>query len=236
MKKKFLSLMMAAAVVATTSVSAFAQSGEDQVTTPAENNVQVTTPDKANITVKDNEEPTHDIDITGNIQNDDGKMPTTSFKVTIPTAANFTVNNQGVLVGPGLTVKNEGTQGIDVYAHDFSKTGNGSIKVVSENDISSQGEPKPRSTVSLKLVVDGKDKAFLAAGDGKSGVYEQADLDEASKKTEGVQLLSLDPAANNVATTKKIKIEGEAGKARIGANPISDTFQLVLKIKKSGNR
>ena len=234
MKKKFLSLMMAAAVVATTSVSAFAQSGEDQVTTPAENNVQVTTPDKANITVKDNEEPTHDIDITGNIQNDDGKMPTTSFKVTIPTAANFTVNNQGVLVGPGLTVKNEGTQGIDVYAHDFSKTGNGSMKVVSENEISATREAKPRSTVSLKLVVDGKDKAFLAAGDGKSGVYQEAAL--TSKNAQGVQLLSLDPAANNVATTKKIKIEGEAGKAGIGANPISDTFQLVLKIKKSGNR
>ena len=224
MKKKFLSLMMAAAVVATTSVSAFA----------AENNVQVTTPDKANITSKDNEEPTHNIDITGNIQNDQGQMPTTSFKVTVPTAANFTVNNQGVLVGPELTVKNEGTQGIDVYAYNFSNTGNGSIKVVSQSDIGNREETL-RSTVSLKLVVNGDDKAFLGASENKSGVYTQADLADGSKQANGVQLLSLDPGANG-ATTKNIQIEGTAGKKTIGTNPISDTFKLVLKIKKSGTR
>lgn len=225
MKKKFLSLMMAAAVVATTSISAFA----------AENNVQVTTPNEANITSKDNEEPTHNIDITGNIQNDQGQMPTTSFKVTVPTAANFTVNNQGVLVGPELTVKNEGTQGIDVYAYNFSNTGNGSIKVVGEDVISGNRDQTVRSTVSLKLVVNGEDKAFLGAGDNKSGIYTQANLADDAKQATGVQLLSLDPGAN-VATTKNIQIEGTAGKKTIGATAISDTFKLVLKIKKSGNR
>lgn len=220
MKKKFLSLMMAAAVVATTSVSAFA----------ADNNIHVTTPNQANITSKDNGEPTHNIEITGNVQNNKGEMPTASFKVTVPTAANFTVNNQGVLVGPALTVKNEGTQGIDVYAHNFSKTGNGSMKVVSET--AAAGERELRSTVSLKLVVDGQDKAFLAAGDGKSGVYKAADLNDESKKTEGIQLLSLDAGANG-ETTNQIQIEGTAGKNPIGDTPISDTFKLVLKIKKT---
>ena len=225
MKKKFLSLMMAAAVVATTSVSAFA----------ADNNIQVTTPNEANITSKDNGEPTHNIDITGNIQNEKGEMPTTSFKVTVPTAANFTVNNQGVLVGPELTVKNEGTQGIDVYAYNFSKTGNGSIKVVSESDISGDREQTLRSTVSLKLVVDGNAKAFLGASDDKSGVYTQSDLADSTKQTNGVQLLSLDAGANG-ATTKGIQIDGTAGKKTIGETPISDTFRLVLKIKKAGTR
>lgn len=224
MKKKFLSLMMAAAVVATTSVSAFAATEES--------NKNVTMPNSANVTSKDNEEPTHNIDITGNIQNDKGEMPTTSFKVTIPTAANFTVNNQGVLVGPDLTIKNEGTQGIDVYAYNFSRTGNGSIKVVSENDISST-EDTPRSTVSLKLVVNGDAKAFLGASESKSGVYNQKDLDDTHKPAEGVQLLSLDPGADNKATTKKIKIAGTAGKHGIGQTAVSDTFELVLKIKKA---
>ena len=225
MKKKFLSLMMAAAVVATTSVSAFAAEN---------NNVHVSMPKEANVTDTDDQEPTHEINITGNIQSNDGKMPTTSFKVTVPTAANFTVNNQGVLVGPGLTVKNEGTQGIVVYAHNFSKTGTGSIKVVSETDVLNVSTPKPRSTVSLKLVVDGEDKAFLAAGEGKSGVYTDAGL--AHKGTDkGVQLLSLDAGAKDVATTKKIKIEGKAGTEGIGDTPMSDTFELVLKIKKSEN-
>ena len=227
MKKKFLSLMMAAAVVATTSVSAFA----------AENIiVHVSMPKEANDTDTDDQEPTHEINITGNIQSNDGKMPTTSFKVTVPTAANFTVNNQGVLVGPGLTVKNEGTQGIVVYAHNFSKTGTGSIKVVSETDVLNVSTPKPRSTVSLKLVVDGEDKAFLAAGEGKSGVYTKADIADGHKGTgEGDELLRLDAARNDVATTKKIKIEGKAGTEGIGDTPMSDTFELVLKIKKSEN-
>ena len=228
MKKKFLSLMMAAAVVATTSVSAFAAES---------NNVHVTMPNEANIISKDNEEPTHEIDITGNIQDDTGKMPTASFKVTVPTAANFTVNNQGVLVGPGLTVKNEGAQGIDVYAYKFSKTGNGSIEVVREDQITGNREGTPRSTVSLKLIGDGDNKAFLAASGDKSGVYTNADLDESHKAPEdGVQLLSLDAGLNNKAITKKIQIEGEAGKQSIGNTPKSDTFKLVLKIKKSGNR
>lgn len=223
MKKKFLSLMMAAAVVATTSVSAFA----------AENNVHVTMPNEANITSKDNGAPTHNIDITGNIQNNNGEMPTTSFKVTVPTAANFTVNNKGFLVGPELTVKNEGTQGIDVYANNFSNTGDGNIKVVKESDILAARERTLRSTVSLKLVVDGEDKAFLAASPEKSGVYAKPTF-EGDKQANGVKLLSLDAGAK-VATTKNIKIEGKAGQGEIGDTPISDTFQLVLKIKKSGN-
>lgn len=225
MKKKFLSLMMAAAVVATTSVSAFA----------AENtNVHVTMPNEANITSKDNEGRTHDIDITGNIQNNKGEMPTTSFKVTVPTAANFTVTNQGKLVGPELTVKNEGTQGIDVYAYDFSNTGDGSIQVIGEDEISGHRDSTPRTKVSLRLVVNGDNKAFLGASDNKSGIYTDKNLGNDNKKTTGVQLLSLDAGAKE-ETTDKIQIAGIAGKGDIGEDAVSDTFKLVLKIKKSGD-
>ena len=227
MKKKFLSLMMAAAVVATTSVSAFA----------AENNVHVTMPKDANVTDMDDQQPTQDVELTGHVQSDKGEMPTTSFKVTVPTAANFTVTSQGNLVGPELTIKNEGTQGVDVYAHNFSKTGNGKINVVSESEISNSREGKPRTTISLKLVVDGKNKAFLKASNGESGVYKEADLGNDHKAPEeGVKLLSLGAGAGaNGATTKKIKIEGTAGKNTGLTNPESDTFKLVLKIKKSEN-
>ena len=225
MKKKFLSLMMAAAVVATTSVSAFAE----------ENNVQVTTPKEANITTKDNAPHTHNIDITGNIQNQQGQMPTTTFKVTVPTAANFTVNNKGVLSGPELTVKNEGTQGIDVCAYDFYNTGNESIQVISEDQILQDRDRTERTKVALKLVVNGEDKAFLRASDNKNGIYSNKNLEDQYKQTDGVTLLSLDAGADK-ATTNTIRIAGTAGKGDIGKDPISDTFKLVLKIKKSESR
>lgn len=223
MKKKFLSLMMAAAVVATTSVSAFA----------ADNNVHVTMPKDANVTDKDDQEPTHDIDITGNIQNDKGEMPPTTFKVTVPTAANFTVTNQGQFVGPDLTIKNEGTQGIDVWAYDFSKTGNGDIRVVGEDIVTDDnGRNVKRSTVSLRLLVNGKAQAYLGADleSGKRGVYRDQDL--GTLEAEGIKLLSLDAGADK-AKEKKIKIEGTAGKEPNLEKPVADTFKLVLKIKKT---
>ena len=225
MKKKFLSLMMAAAVVATTSVSAFA----------ADNNVHVTMPDKENVIAKDNEEPIQEVEITGHVQNDNGEMPAATFKVTVPTAANFTVTNQGQLVGPDLTIKNEGPQSVDVLAYNFSNTGSGAIKVAGENVVTAIGETAvPRSTVSLRLSVDGVPKAYLGADSehSKQGVYDNENLEDGHKKTTGVQLLSLDAGAGKVQE-KKIKIEGTAGKKPTLASPVSDTFKLVLKIRKT---
>lgn len=216
MKKKFLSLMMAAAVVATTSVSAFA----------AENNVHVTMPNEANIKDTDDQTPTQNVYITGHVQDDNGEMPTASFKVTVPTAANFTVTSEGTVVGPELEVKNEGTQGIEVYATDFSKETNGSLKVVAANAVANQ----PRTTVSLKLTVNGEEKAHLAAGDAKKGVYKDSAL--GNQTPGGEKLLSLQAGANG-AKTRTIKLEGTAGNTGDVEKAVSDTFKLVLKIKKA---
>ena len=95
MKKKFLSLMMAAAVVATTSVSAFA----DEV-------------------VKQNG-GTVDVTITGSINDKDDAAPEGTISVTVPTALAFTVNNSGSLQGTSLTITNNGTEKVDVFAYEF---------------------------------------------------------------------------------------------------------------------
>lgn len=216
MKKKFLSLMMAAAVVATTSVSAFA----------AENNNHVTMPNEANIKDTDSNSPTHDVNITGHVQNDQGEMPATSFKVTVPTAANFTVTKDGEVVGPELEVKNEGTQGIEVYATDFSKTTTGKLKVIEESNLNDE----PRSTVALKLTVDSEAKAYLGAGGAKRGVFKTGELNSKTSD-DGEKLLSLEAGASE-AKTRKIKLEGTAGKGQV-EKAVSDTFKLVLKIKKA---
>ena len=228
MKKKFLSLMMAAAVVATTSVSAFAATEES--------NVNVTMPKDANVTVKDNQTHSQEVEIIGHVQNDQGVMPTASFKVTVPTAANFTVNSKGNLVGPDLTIKNEGTQGVDIFAYSFSKKTDGAMEVVAENDVTNQGGTNvPRTTVSLQLEVGGDAKAYLAAGGQKTGVYSNKELEQKASTTDGVKLLSLDAGSEEIQTNK-IRLAGKAGKKEGAlAQAVSDTFELILKIKKASN-
>lgn len=209
MKKKFLSLMMAAAVVATTSVSAFAD---------------------ANVTGSDASDATQDVTITGNVVDDQGHMPATSFKVTVPTAASFTVNKAGNLVGTNLSIKNEGPQKIEVYAQEFSSKGTGAITVVGEQTIENDKAATARSTVSLKLAGENDVYAYLAAGTDKNGVYGQPDLQ--SKATNGVKLLTLDAASEQAPVTKDIRIQGTAGGKTI-TSPVSDDFTLTLKIKKA---
>ena len=220
MKKKFLSLMMAAAVVGTTSVSAFAAEIDNSVTEETTIN-----------NILDSEEVRHEVKITGKVQNNAGNMPTDTFKVTVPTAANFTVNQSGKLVGPTLTVKNEGTQTISVWAQGFENTGKGAIKVISpteiERDAQGGNAQLGRNNVSLKLEGDGEKVAYLAAGD-KSGVSKVADLNITE---DGVELVTLAPG-NNGATIKNIALKGTAGAKEI-EQPVSDTFKLTLKIKKA---
>lgn len=229
MKKKFLSLMMAAAVVATTSVSAFADVRDG-----------VTYPDSANVKTQDDTDATSNVTITGNVADDKGNMPTASFKVTVPTAASFTVNKGG-FIGANLEVKNEGTQEIEVYAQSFSRVngGTGVINTVKESDITSDSTTDPRLTkadVSLKLEGQNFEEsensvAYLSAVSGKRGVYKEASLEDAVlAEGDGIKLLAL-KAGNTDPQTATIRLNGLAGSKKVD-NPISDKFQLTLKIKK----
>lgn len=176
----------------------------------------------------DNQEPTQDIKIIGNVMDDKGNMPVTNFKVTVPTAANFTVTSGGRVVGPELKVKNEGPQGIEVHATDFYKETDGSLKVVAASELSNE----PRSTVSLRLTVNGEDKVHLAADDTRSGVFTTGALDHKVTDDEG-KLLSL-AAGVDREQTETIQIKGSAGTGTESMDhAATDTFKLVLKIKKA---
>ena len=230
MKKKFLSLMMAAAVVATTSVSAFAAVAED-----VDNSV---TSETTINNVLDSEEVEHNVNITGKVQNKDGVMPATTFKVTVPTAANFTVSSSGALVGPDLTVKNEGSQAIKVLAQDFKNVGSNKIKVVAAktiaDDISAHQDnvderKYDRTTISLKLEGDSNNVVHLSSADGKSGISNEAD--SLNLSSNALDLVTLQPGDKN-ATTKTIKLKGTAGSKPVNT-AVSDEFRLTLKIKKA---
>ena len=213
MKKKFLSLMMAAAVVATTSVSAFA---EDRVLS-SEGNVDVT--------------------ITGKVMDDDGREPAGTFKVTVPTTATFMVTQGGVLEGTEINVKNDGDQKIDVYAEQFkdlTKEDGAGITVVAESAL----KQKKRTYVSLSL--EGKAgnvylKTENAAG---KGLYKNMALDQPATQDEDLKLISVAPGH-----TEKLTLQGRAGEKNKDNDPdnskveeaVSNNFTLTLKIKKSTN-
>ena len=187
---------------------------------------------ESQITGLDNQEQTQDVKITGNIMDDKGNMPVANFKVTVPTAANFTVNQSGNLVGPNLIVKNEGSQAISVWAQDFENTGTGSIKVISPTEIEEDaakglGAILKRDNVSLRLEVDDK-VVYLASGNDKNGVAEDKELNVVDS---GIQLTTL-PAGEKFESTKRIALKGTAGAKEI-QQPVSDKFRLTLKIKKA---
>ena len=219
MKKKFLSLMMAAAVVATTSVSAFAAEEVDNSVT-GETTIN---------NVLDSSPRSHEVTITGKVQSKTGEMPATNFKVTVPTAANFTVTSGGRVVGPDLKVKNEGSQTIEVHATDFYKETDGKLKVVgSATNLANE----PRTTMSLRLTVNGEDKVYLGADGQKSGVFPTDALGDKVTDDQG-KLLTLAPGVDR-EQTETIQIKGSAGTGTQQLDEAAtDTFKLVLKIKKA---
>ena len=211
MKKKFLSLMMAAAVVATTSVNAFA----------------------ANVVGPDNKQPEIDVTITGNVQDDQGHDAVGTFKVTVPTNAGFTVKKNGTVLGAELKVENAGTQDIEVYAYKFvDETRSEGINVVGEGDITNPSTKN--STVSLKLSSStGEGEAFLSSDGSGNGLHKTAQLGSPADAT-GVKLLTLSRGTEQNPSTGKIKLDGQAGQTPVD-DPVSEDFKLTLKIKKVTN-
>ena len=212
MKKKFLSLMMAAAVVATTSVSAFAQ-------------------DKL-IDNVDTSSPTTDVEITGSVTDDHGAMPESTFKVTVPTTATFSVDENGGFTAPTLTVKNEGSQKVDVYAYSFKdNTKAGNINVLSPEEFETKVTATTAKRSDVKIALRGNlgEKVYLSSTKEK-GVNSKENFSGVDSEGNGFRVLQLEACTDGVAKNGTISIDGTAGTGNTEA--VSDTFVLTLKIKK----
>lgn len=207
MKKKFLSLMMAAAVVATTSVSAFAQ--------------DYSWSDKTDKDVK--------VNITGDVTSRSGEVIGGTLSVSVPTTTTFTVAQDGKVTAPGINVKNSGTQAVDVYAYKFADEtpdDDSEITVVGESELQNAN-----STAKLSLKLDGGNgKVYLKSIANKSGLFTDPDCGtEASP--EGVKLASVE-----VDRTQTITLTGETKTgAQAPSAPVQDKFVLTLKIKKANS-
>ena len=205
MKKKFLSLMMAAAVVATTSVSAFAE----EVRTN-EGSVNVT--------------------ITGSVNGQNDTPPEGTISVTIPTALAFTVNNNGEVKGTNLDIKNNGTQDVDIYAYKFiDENGQKGINVV--KDIPNRGEAKTNNVI-LKLTGNEGAVGFVSTeNENESGIYDaRKTSSDVSTSTDEVKIASLSKLGGQ--NTDTIKLTGTAGQNKAELTALTEGFTVKLKVKK----
>lgn len=203
MKKKFLSLMMAAAVVATTSVSAFAAAAEHQLTAVGE-------------------EKQVDIGIEGKVEDGSGNVLPSTVTVTVPTALNFTVKKDGTVVSSEIEITNSGNEPVSVIATDFIDTTgeNDGIKVKKE-------EPAERKEVNLRLV--GGDQVITLTSEANStGLSGKMYVNNSDTATNSIVLKDI-TAGNSL----KLKLEGKGKKSdNTGDAAVNDTFKLKLKFKK----
>ena len=207
MKKKLLSLVLAGAMVASTSVSAFAAGNEQSYDIPSKGEKEA------------------QVKITGNIADKNDQIVPGNISVTVPTAANFTVNSKGKLEGSKIIIKNNGDEAVSVIAHKIiDTTKNSKITVVKESEI--DGNNTDRKKVSLTL----------------NGTQTSVTLKSEENSTgKGIYELNTDnPVAENTVLGKvtaeqplTLSLEGKAGTS---GNPleeaVDDTFTLILKLKR----
>ena len=207
MKKKFLSLMMAAAMIATTSVSAFAADDTQNITVAPKGDSEVTIP------------------MQGDITDNQGAVVPSSINVTVPTAANFTVNKEGVLQASDITVTSHGEK-VEVVTGTFTdSTGEDGIQVVEPNQFANGTTTVDRKKVSLQLRGTHKTVYFKTEASG-SGIY---GLDNSPISADSNTVLGY--AVKGTPLT--LEMTGKAGRGGAEEKAITDKFTLTLKIRKA---
>lgn len=203
MKKKFLSLMMAAAVVATTSVSAFAQDQEYEVSKGKEANANVT--------------------ITGDIADTQGNVVPSTVNVTIPTTANFSVTKEGNPVSPTIRITSRSEEPVSVIAKSFvDPTENSGITVVGESDLSADDRTK------VALTLKGTQGSVVLKSDSgtNNGLYKLDGTSPADADT------VLGTVRQSAPVDLKLEVKVKEGQYTAPTKAATDNFTLVLKLKK----
>lgn len=206
MKKKFLSLMMAAAVVATTSVSAFAA----DTTTVTEN------------------DGTAKVTINGSVDADNGTSAPGTISVSVPTTMNFRVDKEGRLEGSNITITNRGVDKVEVLAYEFrNDTPKSGITVKAPGSGVTYDK---RSEVALWLEGNAPDRAYFQSEQTRNSENGICNASGTEQPT-GVVVSKVEP--NN--GTDELRLRGHAGTTVLNNEnkPLSGEFTLKLKIKKA---
>lgn len=204
MKKKFLSLMMAAAVVATTSVNAFA-ANEKKVTNDGES---------------------VEVQINGVVNNSNDQPPAGTLSVTVPTALSFTVNKDGGFTGSDITVTNTGTQAIEVYAYQFIDPTPEKGIIVKQQLVAGTSK---RNEVTLTLQGNDAIANFDSNAGSNKGIYGTATING-----DGMKISTVGTGSQNTDTLYLRGTAGnEQLDQEYISTGMSEKFTLRLKIKKA---
>ena len=212
MKKKLLSLVLAGAMVASTSVSAFAST--DKTVTVGSGEID------------------HQVTVTGNVTDDNNTVVQGTISVTIPTAVSFRVDKQGNVDSANINITSDSDKAVEVIAYKFiDPSADTNITVVPENEIASKQSTDSNRYVSLSIKGGSQDVALKSTDGSKTGIL----------KNNGTEYeLSEKPVIGTVTKSNalNLRIEGKAANGSSGSytaptTPIRDDFQLILKIQKS---
>lgn len=208
MKKKFLALALAAAVMAPTT-SAFAQT------------TIITSPDGNTQTVAGSKENTHEADvrIEGSVLKSDGSAPAGKIQVELPTATGFVVREDGQVTGSNFNIKNTGGTDVQVVVSQFIESiPDGGINI--KKDLTpDQAENFARNTVKLTIeATQGSENTSFALDKTIS------DIDLISVPAGKSAAVYLTGIAGTKTTDDAVKVEQEGA---------TENFTLKFKIKKA---
>lgn len=217
MKKKLLSLVLAGAMVASTSVSAFA-AATDTVTT-------------GSVTISENQrEQDVNIGITGNVLDNDGHAKPGTISVTVPTTATFTVTKEGQLTSADMTITNNSNEKIIVVAKGFEDAnGAENIEVVKKEVFDSDDSSNiERKKVWLRLEGGTQNLGLTSENNGKSNgkMYNGEYTSEVNDET-AYEIGKIDSNGN-----MRLTLVGAGGTRDTATKAIQDKFKLILKVKR----
>lgn len=216
MKKKLLSLVLAGAMVASTSVSAFAATTENKVISSYDDGKN-----SANVTIE------------GSVDSDSGQQAAGTISVSIPTALQFRVDTDGNVNGAGIDVVNNGLDEVEVIAAQFiDDTPNKGITVNSPRDFArSARDSKSRTNVVLWIEGNnGGEPAYFNPNNGNGICDAAGDI-----KSSGIVVSTLSKKDGG-RNTDTIRLKGYAGTSSDEIqNALTDKFTLRLKVKKVEN-
>lgn len=214
MKKKLLSLVLAGAMVASTSVSAFAATTENKVINSYDEGKN-----SANVTIE------------GSVDSDSGQQAAGTISVSIPTALQFRVDTDGNVDGASIEVVNNGLDEVEVIAAEFiDNTPNGDITVNNPRDFArSARDSKSRKNVVLWIEGNnGGEPAYFNPNNGNGICDAAGDI-----KSNGIVVSTLSKKDGG-RNTDTIRLNGYAGTSSDEIqNALTDKFTLRLKVKKA---
>lgn len=213
MKKKLLSLVLAGAMVASTSVSAFA--------------------DTQDVTVGSNG-ATHPVEIEGNIADENNATLPGTITVTVPTRVNFTVNSDGQIEGGVINIRNKSKESVEVIAKQFkdSKPESG---IIVKKDFTNDTNTEDKRFISLTL--EGRNSVGLTSDrNNATGLFELNDnkSDITAENVNTKASLGVIFPEDNLSLNLRGTAKGNStGDYEAPEKAVNNNFTLTLKIQKA---